>query len=283
MTPAPLIKWWQSAAFLIVCLILYNFSDVDHSTKRQPIQAPAPESTENKTRHSTGSASYVGVDGLWLTAHHVVKNCHSIYLLMGGKQEAAHIEIYNETNKRNQIFNYREAKVEAFDSRSDLALLSSSYSSTRPIRVSYDDKNKPPFIKINAVGYITGFPKAWPGDATAKYIGDSQLNLREPHPSIHKTMSVWNIVNNTIGSEEYGGISGGPTLDEAGNIIGVNVAVNYRRNRFFTSRPEDIYRFLGKNFLKQAKAPSPTLDRPREYTRNLRDNNQVIRVVCQAN
>ena len=48
-------------------------------------------------------------------------------------------------------------------------------------------------------------------------------------------------------NESLGGISGGPILNAAGNVVGIHVAGSIRRGRSFSSQPKNISDLLNQN------------------------------------
>jgi S1-C subfamily serine protease len=165
-------------------------------------------------------------NGLWLTARHVVGNdCGQVVMLIDGRNVSASLKYLAP--------------------EADLAVLETSASRSAvgfPIEQTSEKNGQ------NAFAF--GFPQGSVGGTQDQLIGRAKLRLRG-HLAGTAPVLAW------IETERYpddldslGGISGGPMLDENGNVVGIIVAASVRRGRNYTVAPEillDIQQQLGIN------------------------------------
>jgi S1-C subfamily serine protease len=96
--------------------------------------------------------------------------------------------------------------------------------------------------------FAFGFPQGTLGGTQDTLLGRSHLRLGG-HLSGTAPVLAWSETQRFPDSfDSLAGISGGPMLDENGNVIGIIVAASVRRGRNYTVAPEillDIQRQLG--------------------------------------
>ncbi|MED6310054.1 MAG: hypothetical protein VX624_09170, partial [Pseudomonadota bacterium] len=88
-------------------------------------------------------------------------------------------------------------------------------------------------------------------------------------------------------TQTWGGLSGGPALNEAGEIIGVTVAASKRRGRVFTTAPVTMDDMLAMANVRPEGKPSGGVTRQGpgdlgyvNYGEKLRDKLVVAKVLC---
>ena len=163
-------------------------------------------------------------DGLWLTARHVVGNsCSQIILILGGKNHSA--------------------SVKYLDPNADLAVLEVPGAPSHP---GLPIEQSSPEAGQSAFAF--GFPQGTLGGTQDALLGRTHLRLGGRLSGTAPVLA-WSETQRFPDSlDSLAGISGGPMLDENGNVIGIIVAASVRRGRNYTVAPEillDIQRQLG--------------------------------------
>ena len=227
-------------------------------SQKDPTIKLAPSQKGN----STGTAFSIG-QGVWMTARHVVEGCKKFGIVVGPKRVE---EGYN----RN------------LNSYHDLAVFETK--GTAPV-LGFE---KEP-LKIGQNAFHFGYPQGKPASIHSILLGRVKINpgrrTRHTEPVIAWAES--RRVPNFSGS--LGGMSGGPVLDEEGDIIGVSVVESRRRGRIFTSAPEGIQDMLNRSDNLKYKKSNKTLkldidtERFPAVGRGLRQSLSVSKVLCWVN
>jgi S1-C subfamily serine protease len=192
----------------------------DASPPARPGEVLPPASTfdpvfgvnfERRRGSTTGTAFAIDGTGLWATALHVVHECPRIAL--------------------RSPRGWTEARLVWTHGAADLAVLRGM-----PGSEALTMARAP--LRRNQPGYAIGFPQGRPGAVHGRVIGRSQMQAEGRFRGRAPTVS-WAELGRVPGFEGLmGGISGGPLLDSAGDVIGVIVAESPRRGRFETLAPE---------------------------------------------
>jgi serine protease Do len=167
---------------------------------------------------SQGTAFAVDRDGTWLTAQHVTNDCDRIGMVGADGIDAI-----------SDVIESREADVSVIRQGPlpDFALALS------------DDI--PP---EGSLGYHMGFPAGEPSVVVSRFIGASSAQRAGPGGQSEPIL-VWAEADRLPPADgPLGGISGGPTFDELGRVIGVNAASTPRRGRVLTTDPMAILRLV---------------------------------------
>jgi len=158
--------------------------------RRKPRSTPRRRSDPNKVvSASSGSGFAVSSNGHVITNHHVIEGCQNVKIHHKGKSIAA--------------------TVVTFDPRNDLALLKGDF---RPSTVLSLSTNSPELLQDV---YVAGYPfgrKVSTGVKVTKGIISSLTGMGN------------NFANIQIDAALQPGNSGGPILDDRGNVVGVAVA-----------------------------------------------------------
>ena len=212
--------------------------------ERVLVEIGAPES-------GSGTAFAVNRRGTWLTARHVVDDCDEIALYTGGGRAVR----AGVTNSRT----------------TDLAVLSTDWS--RPPLPSDIGTRK----RIGERGYFFGYPQGMPGEVVGTLLGRARMQVRGRY-STDEPVFAWSEVGRTQGLlGPLGGLSGGPVLDEDGEVVGVVAAENPRRGRIYSVAPvslRDIFR-------DPRSAPEPISGESYGTTADrYRRERRIVQVVC---
>ena len=169
---------------------------------------------ERRKGSSVGSAFAVNESGIWLTARHVVDGC-GIVAVRGR-------------------FGWARVQVEWLHPHADLAM--------------FRTKGAPTHFALaqGAVlqgqdGYAIGYPQGRPGSVHGHLIGRTQMRSPDLYTGAAATLAWAEVAREPDIDGSLGGISGGPLLDDAGDVLGVIVAEIPRRGRFETLAPEVLH------------------------------------------
>ena len=167
---------------------------------------------------SQGTAFAVDRDGTWLTAQHVTHGCDRIGLVAGNGIDAI-----------SDVFESREADVSVIRS-GPLPEFALALTEDLPAEGS--------------LGYHMGFPAGNPSVVVSRFLGAAYATRGGPGGQSEPILA-WaegDRLPNFDGP--LSGISGGPTFDEQGRVVGVNAASTPRRGRVLTTDPMAILRLV---------------------------------------
>ncbi|MBI07681.1 MAG: hypothetical protein CMM54_11925 [Rhodospirillaceae bacterium] len=159
---------------------------------------------------STGTAFAIG-GGWWLTARHVADECDAIGLVIGPRQVTRALQVVIHPN-------------------ADLALLSLNLE-PEPFAFSNEE------LQQGENGFTIGYPQGSPGDVYAQLIGHGRMKLGGRYRTDEPILAWAERRRAPDSLTALGGLSGGPMLNEQGQVIGVLVAASERRGRVMTSHP----------------------------------------------
>lgn len=175
-------------------------------------------------------------NGLWLTAQHVANaGCGQVILIVDGKNVPARIKFLG----RGVDLAVLEAPT-----RSDLPL---------PIAAAAVDEGQSAFA--------FGFPDGKLGGAQATLLGLAHMKFAGVLAGTTPVLAWAEVQRYPNALDSLEGISGGPVLDQNGNVVGIIVATSVRRGRDFTVAPQilgEIVRQLGLEQAQSAETPART-------------------------
>ncbi|WP_193184104.1 S1 family peptidase [Nisaea sediminum] len=174
-----------------------------------------------RPRSSTGTAFAVG-DGRWLTARHVVEGCDLLAFIDGRHM--------SEKVKPDRV-QYPYA---------DIAMVRAEQ--TRPPAVTLGS-----LPKVGDEGYHYGFPGVGKGRVVSTLLGRVRIRARSIQGVGRFALEWAEVRREGPGDGSLGGISGGPTLDASGRLVGIAIAGNPRRGRVTTVAPSTIRELLRDN------------------------------------
>jgi serine protease Do len=223
---------------------------------------PTIQLAPSQKGNSTGTAFSIG-EGVWMTARHVIEGCKKFGIVVGPKRV--------EKGYNKKLSSYHDLAV--FETKG-----------TAPV-LGFE---KEP-LKIGQNAFHFGYPQGKPASIHSILLGRVKINpgrrTRHTEPVIAWAES--RRVPNFSGS--LGGMSGGPVLDEEGDIIGVSVVESRRRGRIFTSAPKGIQDTLSRsgniNYIKPNKSLKVDIDTERfpSVGKGLRQSRSVSKVLCWVN
>ncbi len=207
-------------------------------------------------RQGPGSGSAFAIaKGVWMTAHHVVRNCPRVGLITGPGQ-AIRAEVVPEE-------------------RADAAVLRARFSATAlPI---IDDASS---LRLGQSAYHVGYPQGRPGQVSSRLLGRQTLitrgavRRREPilaWAETARSQGIWG---------SLGGLSGGPAISSSGEVIGVTIAEAPRRGRIYTTAPRTTAQLVSQFAARDATAMPIDAGRFSESADALRRSQQVAMVIC---
>jgi|AP95_1055475.scaffolds.fasta_scaffold34956_1 S1-C subfamily serine protease len=212
--------------------------------------------------NGVGTAFAVRDDGIWITARHVVDGCDRVGLVV----------------ERGRAIEVQRVQVHP---RADIAVL---WVKRRAPALSIATA----VLRERQAGFHFGFPQGEPGQVTSTLLGRRNMRTtgryRQTEPVI-----AWAERRRVPGTEQLGGISGGPAINAAGEIIGVTVAASQRRGRVYTTAPATLAAMLQMAGIQAQGSPSARLNTegPKssnfvQYGTALRRQLTVARVVCRV-
>lgn len=204
---------WQDTAL--------NVEQYDPRSPRRPmpdigesfvIADPGPQ------QDSQGTAFAVDRDGTWLTAQHVTNDCDRLGLVSD---------------------NGIDALVDVFEStEADVSVIRQGPQAQFALALTEE------LPEVGSLGYHMGFPAGVPSVVVSRYIGQTFAQRGGPG-GVEEPILAWAEGDRLPPADgPLGGISGGPTFDQQGRVVGVNAASTPRRGRVLTTDPMAILRLV---------------------------------------
>lgn len=167
---------------------------------------------------SQGTAFAVDRDGTWLTAQHVTNNCDRLGLV--------------SERGIDQLVDVLES------GEADVSVIRQGPQARFALALTQD------IPEVGSLGYHMGFPAGVPSVVLSRYIGQTYAQRGGPGGAT-EPMLAWAEGERLPSSDgPLGGISGGPTFDQQGRVVGVNAASTPRRGRVLTTDPGAILRLV---------------------------------------
>lgn len=217
--------------------------------------------SETKRNSATGTAFSINRNGVWFTARHVTNGCDVI----GLEKSAGRL--------------VRVQRVSEYPSADISILWTRGGSPAMPVGN--------PTLRVGQAGYSFGYPKGDPGDVYATIIGRNRMLARGRYTT-NEPVIAWTQVRRVpdIGSD-LSGISGGPWVNAAGEVIGIHVAGAPRRGRSYSTAPRTMREAIGKAGVRPepdtGELPPPAALTPGQfqtYGQQLRRQLTVAKVIC---
>ena len=229
-----------------------------------------------------GTAFAIDNKGHWVTARHVVDECDDIFLVLQKKELPKRLRTYTIKVDGLQDAQAVKAKLVAKDTHNDMAILSTRVRPKQHLAVvDTNYKNSNDYKK----SYSFGFPSGSPGELFSNFIGITKARIPFSNTIAYQEVLLWSIVNKNPNNVSLNGISGGPTLNNKGKVLGVNTATLPRRGRFLTSTPDTLNMFIKShkiNYSSVNEKKNVSLDKD-NYINNanlLRKDNIVAQIIC---
>lgn len=197
---------------------------VEQFDPRNP-RRPMPEIGESfviadpgPQQDSQGTAFAVDRDGTWLTAQHVTNGCDRLGLVSDGGIDAL-VDVVQS-------------------SEADVSIIRQGPQAQFALALTEDLPDE------GSLGYHMGFPAGEPSVVVSRYIGQTYAQRGGPGGLAEPILAWAEGERFPAADGPLGGISGGPTFDEQGRVVGVNAASTPRRGRVLTTDPMAILRLV---------------------------------------
>ena len=227
---------------------------------------PAPSPFDDQSLVEAGDAKnwssgtgFAIANGLWLTAKHVARGCERLGIL----NEDGRVAV-----KARAVYVAENADVAIFQTQGG----------PLPLALDLDESD----IKLGSQGFHVGYPQGKPGEVTSRLIGRELMLTTGAWRGRENTLA-WAETGRTRGlSGTLGGLSGGPTLDGNGRVIGITIAENPRRGRVISTVAASMEKALTDadiNANGLAEGPLNSGDFAQQAKR-LRADLKVVQVIC---
>ncbi|QQS12880.1 MAG: trypsin-like peptidase domain-containing protein [Rhodospirillales bacterium] len=188
-----------------------------------------------------GTAFALDPAGVWLTAAHVVDDCKAVFVRRGN--------------------DWRPARSVRLHPSADVAVI---YGIETGPAVTFG-AHATPVVGQNA--FHVGFPQGKPAQVWSRYIGQARIERKArglpPEPG-----HVWVEVERSPDFEgSLGGLSGGPTFDSRGRLVGVTILESSRRGRITTAPLDRVGDLLRMTRTEAKPAAPPVAISAEDFTR----------------
>ena len=206
-----------------------------------------------------GTAFSVSSGGVWLTARHVVEGCARTAIIVGpGQGVAAEVRI---------------------DPRSETAVLITQ-GGAPALRMAPYETLKPGMLAFHA-----GFPHGHPGQVASRLIGHETLVLRGRRVRRESVLAWAESDEDGPLPKSLAGLSGAPTLDAEGRVIGVTIAQSRHHRQVYTTTPGALRASLIRAHIEPATGAQAAPMDPASFSRisgDLRGDLRIVQVVCMG-
>jgi S1-C subfamily serine protease len=172
-------------------------------------------------------------------------------------------------------------QIKYLDPEADLALLQTAPIATPSLPIASGE------VGAGETGYSFGFPHGALGGFEGSLLGRSRMQFAGRLAGTTPVLAWAEARRFPDTLESLSGISGGPMLDEDGNVVGITVAASDRRGRTYSVAPE-ILRATWQEFglsapqARQAPASEVTVEPVSlpDAAAALRQEDRIVETVC---
>jgi serine protease Do len=215
--------------------------------------------SENAKNWSSGTGFAIASDGVWLTAKHVARGCDRLGIL----NENGRIAVKAQALYISEI--------------ADVAIFQTEGGPT-PLALDLNESD----INIGTRGFHVGYPQGKPGEAVSVLIGRELMMTQGAWRGKEDTLAWAETGRSESLAGTLGGMSGGPTFDNKGNVVGITIAESPRRGRIITTSAASVAAALSvAGIVPRGRALTPSNNLMSQNTaRQLRAELKVVQVIC---
>lgn len=208
---------------------------------------------------STGTAFAIDDRGHYLTARHVIEGCKSVTLLPNDGPP-------------------RKAERVSPSASSDLALLETSLRH-EPLPLDLSDN-----LRKGDPVFAFGYPQARPGEVLGVLAMRKRIQFKGTLYAQSDGLEV-DVTQFSYDQGGFGGLSGGPVLNEEGHVIGVAIASAFEASKMTAISPNEVKGFLDHKGIRISlydRENTAQLDFTNAVgkAKRLRRANRIIQIVC---
>ena len=137
-------------------------------------------------------------------------------------------------------------------------------------------------LHIGQHGFHIGYPQGRQGEVWSTLLGRRRMRVRGRYRTNEPVVAWVERGRRPARLSSLGGLSGGPSFDGSGRVVGVLVAASQRRGRVYSAAPVSLRGALSDNILndRSGRAVAISTSSLRARADTLRNAARIAKVIC---